>query len=97
MFMLCTVVSVHESIYIKYNVRLCVCMWVSRLYELFTQKYSSSVQVVYSSTVYMYMNLYIYKVLCLCVFVSHLYEFLIGPFRFPERRFEFLLSYWFPK
>ena len=39
---------------------VCVCVWVSRLYELFTQKYSSSVQVVYSSTVYLYMNIYIF-------------------------------------
>ena len=40
---------------------------VSRLYELCSRKYSSSVQVVYSSSVYMYVNLYIYKVLCPCV------------------------------
>ena len=35
-----------------------VCVFVSRLYELCTPKYSSSVQVVHSSTVYLYVNLY---------------------------------------
>jgi hypothetical protein len=35
---------------------------VSGLYEL------CSLQVVYSSTVYLYMNLYIYNLLCLCAF-----------------------------
>ena len=32
---------------------------VSRLYELCTQTYSSSLQVLHSNTVYLYVNLYI--------------------------------------
>ena len=49
---------------------------VSRLYELCTQKYTSSVQVVYTSKVYLYMNLYkMYYVSVYCVLcVSCLYE-----------------------
>ena len=33
------------------------CLCVLGLYDLYSQMYSSYVQVVYSSTVYMYMNL----------------------------------------
>ena len=44
-------------------------MCVSRLNELCTQKYSSSVQVVYSSTVYLYMNLSVYSAMSVCVCV----------------------------
>ena len=36
---------------------------------MYTQKYSSPVYVVYSSSVYLHMNLYIYKVQCLCMCV----------------------------
>ena len=52
-------------VHIQYN----ICTWFYRLYELCTQKYSSSVQVVYSSKVYLYINIYIYKVQCPCVCV----------------------------
>ena len=44
-----------------------LCVSVSRLYELFTQKYSSSVKVVYISTVHD--SIYI-----VCVCVSYVYE-----------------------
>ena len=52
--------SVNEY-YIQCNV--CVC----HLYEICSQKYTSSIRVVYSSTLYLYMNLNIYNVICLCV------------------------------
>ena len=44
-----------------------VCVCVSNLYELYSQKYIVSVQVVYNCRVYLYVNLYIYKVLFPCV------------------------------
>ena len=42
---------------------------VHKCVQLCTQKCSPSVQVAYSSTVYLQMNLYIYKVQCPCVCV----------------------------
>ena len=39
------------------------------------KKYSPSAQVLYSSTVHMYMNLYIQSAMSVCVGVSHLYDF----------------------
>jgi hypothetical protein len=65
-----TSISEDESIYIKCNVRVC---YVSRLYELCTQKCFCTVCAqYYSSTVVQYIlhiHLYIYKV-CACVCVS---------------------------
>ena len=49
------------------------CPCVSRLYELFRQKHSSSVQVAYTSTAYICMNIYILSAMSMCV--SHLYDF----------------------
>ena len=42
-----------------YRKLMSMCVCVSRLYELCTQKYIASVQVMYSSTVHLHMNLYI--------------------------------------
>jgi hypothetical protein len=47
------------------TVCVCVCVYVLRLNELCTQKYSGSVQVVYSSTVYLHINLHM-KSVCVC-------------------------------
>ena len=61
-------ISVHESIYLKCYVHVCVC--VLFIWVLYTD--DNSVQVVYSSKVYLYMNLYMkveFPCLCLCPFI----------------------------
>ena len=59
LYKLCTVA--HESIYIKCNVRV----YLSRSYEFCSQKYSSSVQIVYSIS--LSESIYIKGYVCVCV------------------------------
>jgi hypothetical protein len=72
---------------------LCVFVCVP-LYEFCTQKYSSSVQVVYSSTVYLYVNLYTDMYMRMSCLYEVLFSYIDvvfvdgrGPFRVPERKF----------
>ena len=60
---------------------------VSLLNELCSQKYSSSVQVVHSSTVYQFVNLYIYGAMSVCM-LCPIYMSKNGTWSFPVSRKE---------
>ena len=66
-----------------------VCAGSVKLYisvQLCTQKCSSSVQVEYSSTLYLYVNLYVLSAMSVCVLFIWVKQGR-GPFRCPERKF----------